>query len=123
MPLHPLIFWEIVEFHSCFLCKESRLQVGVPHQALIHHSCRVAALTQGPYHKALAAAHIAAGEHLGHVGGILGIGHGAALGQVYAKGFGHIGLAAGETSGNQHQIALHGKLLTGRHHLAAAHGE
>ena len=59
---------------------------------------------------------------MGHVGGVLSIGNGAALGQVNAKRFGHIGLAAGKTGGNQHQVALDGKFFAGGHHGAAAGG-
>ena len=87
------------------------------YQLFIHHSSRVAALA-GPYHKALAAARIAAGEHLQVSGGVLGIGP-CRVSSGSAEGFGHMGWQPVKTNGDQHQIAVHRIFLTGRDHLAA----
>src|SRR3954451_15621635 len=49
----------------------SSRQIGTPHQKAVHRVSTLAALSDGPHHKRLTAAHIARGKYFGN-GGVIG---------------------------------------------------
>ena len=113
------IFWEILDFIPAFFAKKAgyRLVYSI---RLSSTTAAVSRPSRRAHTTRLWPRRISPQANTLGTLVILGIGHGAALGQVYAKGFGHIGLAAGETQRQSAPDRTHGKLLTGRHHLAAA---
>ena len=96
------------------------LQVGVAHQKAVNLGGAVAAFAQAPDHKALAAAHIAADEHLFYIGLEGVVCHVAACGQLNAECIGYVVFAAGKACGDERQLAVVSKFFAGGHHVGAA---
>jgi hypothetical protein len=81
------------------------------HQELVHRARGLAAFADGPHHQRLAAAHVAGGKDLVHVGGVAAVALGAGLGVAAgvlldAEGVQHGGHRVGEAHGQQHQVGL-----------------
>ncbi len=96
----------------------STWQHGAAHQKPVDLARSLAAFADRPHHQALTTAHIARGEHLGHIGGIASFVFGARLGiaarvLVDAEGVEHTAHRMHEAHGQQHQIGRQGELAAG----------